>query len=97
MHDEPSVSVSCPPTGIHCLQNVYRKYKHQKIDWDADECCQPFEVPAPSKMRKDSGNPKKSSGNGMANRFHLLNLDEDEDEDDMAPAFGATKAMGITA
>lgn len=41
---------------------------------------------------------KRSGANTMANRFHLLNLDDDDDdEDEMAPAFSPTKTVGIAA
>ena len=69
------------------------KYKGTKIEWDVDECAQPFVVPPP-KARREAPQPKKAP---IANRFQLLNLDdEDEDEDEeLAPAFGT--AVGVVA
>lgn len=33
----------------------------------------------------------------MANRFHLLNLEDDGDEDEISPNFSAKKTVGIAA
>lgn len=40
---------------------------------------------------------KKSNANTMANRFHLLNVDEGDEDDEMLPAFSPTKTVGIAA
>ena len=70
------------------------KYKGTKIEWDVDECAQPFVVPAP-KARREAPPPKKAS---IANRFQLLNMDDEEDEDEVVtPVFRSKKAFGIAA
>ncbi|KAJ2892409.1 RNA recognition motif containing protein [Zalerion maritima] len=59
------------------------KYKGSKIEWDADECAQPLEKVQPLRLRNQAPAPKKTL-NPMANRFQLLNLDDDDD-DTMSP------------
>ena len=71
------------------------KYKGSKIDWDVDECAQPLEFPTQAKARKDIQPAEKASGKTMANRFHLLDLEDDGDENEMPPGFGAKKTVGI--
>ncbi|ROW12113.1 hypothetical protein VMCG_00378 [Cytospora schulzeri] len=73
------------------------KYKGCKIDWDSDECAQPFEQLTQAKSRKDNPPAKKTNGKTMANRFHLLNLEDDGDEDEISPEFSAKKTVGIAA
>ena len=72
------------------------KYKGTKIDWDVDECAQPY-VLAPLKATKQTPQPKKAT---VANRFQLLNIDDnddDDDDDEMVSAFRAKKVVGIAA
>ncbi|KAK7737014.1 hypothetical protein SLS53_006770 [Cytospora paraplurivora] len=73
------------------------KYKGSRIDWDVDECAQPYEQPAQARPRKDNLAAKKADAMTMANRFHLLNLEDDGDEDEMSPDFKAKKTVGIAA
>jgi len=49
-----------------------------KIDWDDDECAAP--LVKPQQYRKEDG-PKKKDDSPLMNRFHLLNMDESEEED----------------
>ena len=73
--------------------NGPRKYKPFKIDWQVDECAQPYDrLPAP-KPPKETSLPKPPA---PANRFQLLNLDDDG-EDEIAAAFQSKKRPGITA
>ncbi|ROV98257.1 hypothetical protein VSDG_04395 [Cytospora chrysosperma] len=73
------------------------KYKGCKIDWDLDECAQPFERPTRVKHRKDTPPARKTNGKSVANRFHLLNLEDDGDEAEMSLDFSAKKTVGIAA
>jgi hypothetical protein len=74
-----------------------RKYKGSKIEWAADECAQSLERLPPPKPRKEVPPPKKTIIT-MANRFHLLNLDEDDgDEDEITSSFRTKRSVGITA
>ena len=70
-----------------------RRYKGKKINYDVDECAQPYPLPPP-KLRKEAA-PKKTLA-AVHNRFHLLNLDDGED-DEIAAAFQSKKSVGITA
>lgn len=83
----------------HSLTRAGSKYKGCKIDWDVDECAQPFERLTQAKPRKDNPLAKKSTEKTMANRFHLLNLEDDGDgdEDEISPGFSAKKTVGIAA
>ncbi|KAJ4391424.1 hypothetical protein N0V93_005041 [Gnomoniopsis smithogilvyi] len=80
-----------------CMMSRLR-YKHSKIEWDVDECAQPFEESCQVKTRKEAVNTKRRSGN-MANRFHLLNLEDDGDEESLAASspFRPKSTMGIVA
>ncbi|CAN8097277.1 unnamed protein product [Discula destructiva] len=73
------------------------KYKHNKIDWDVDECAQPIEQPVMVKPHKQAAATKQRSVN-MTNRFQLLNLDKDE-EGSLARStpFSPENTIGITA
>ncbi|KAK4043261.1 hypothetical protein C8A01DRAFT_32578 [Parachaetomium inaequale] len=70
------------------------RYKGKKIGYDVDECAQPYPQPA-LKVRKEAPPPKKAF-TAVPNRFQLLNLDDGGDND-VAAAFQAKTAMGITA
>jgi hypothetical protein len=70
-----------------------RRYKGKKINYDVDECAQPYPQPA-LKPRKEAAPPKKSFA--VPNRFHLLNLDDGE-EDEIAATFQGKNSVGITA
>lgn len=56
-----------------------RTYKGFKIEWDIDECAAPLE--RPTQHRKENVPPKKKDAPPM-NRFHLLNLDDDEHDEE---------------
>ena len=71
----------------------YSKYKGTKIEWDVDECAQPY-VLAPPKPRREAPQPKKAAA--VANRFQLLNMDDNEEED-KSSAFQSKKSVGIAA
>ncbi|KAK1750670.1 hypothetical protein QBC47DRAFT_393206 [Echria macrotheca] len=69
------------------------KYKGTKIDWDVDECAQPYAMPSP-RARKVAI-PNRKAATAISNRFQLLNLEDDE-EDEGPPAFCA-ETVGIAA
>ncbi|KAL1880488.1 hypothetical protein VTK73DRAFT_5875 [Phialemonium thermophilum] len=71
------------------------KYKSTKIEWGADECAVPFEKTPQPKLGKEIP-PVKKGPNPKANRFHLLNLEDDEEED-VPNGFQSTDSVGITA
>ncbi|KAL8400241.1 hypothetical protein RB594_000575 [Gaeumannomyces avenae] len=78
-----------------CMMSRF-KFKGSKIDWDVDECAQPLDRARPPKPRKETP-PAKKPASAITNRFHLLNMDDDED-DDAAPSFAQAKgAVGIIA
>jgi hypothetical protein len=61
-----------------------RKYKGTKIEWDIDECAQPYAPVAPKPRREV---PQTNRAPNGANRFQLLNIDGDEDEDELSSSF----------
>ncbi|RKU48036.1 hypothetical protein DL546_007658 [Coniochaeta pulveracea] len=73
------------------------KYRSVKMQWDVDECAQPYELqPIPQVRSVREPLAKKVSNN--VNRFQLLHLDDEEEEQDELPAPMETKyAAGITA
>jgi len=79
-----------------CMMSRFR-YKGTKIDWDVDECAQPYPK-QPAKPRKEAPPPKKATS-GPANRFQLLNIDggDDEELDDLSATFQSKKTVGIAA
>lgn len=52
-----------------------RTYKGSKIEWDEDECAAPLPKP---QFRQENAAPKKKDDAPIANRFHLLNMDDSE-------------------
>jgi hypothetical protein len=80
-------------TARQCMLSRLR-YKGKKINYDVDECAQPYPQPAP-KVRKEMAPPKKGVS-AVHNRFQLLNLD-DGDEDEIVATFQAKNSVGITA
>ncbi|KAM7197865.1 hypothetical protein V8F33_005357 [Rhypophila sp. PSN 637] len=54
------------------------KYKGTKIEWDVDECAQPFTAQQASRQRKENTMPRKPLAT-VTNRFQLLNTDDDAD------------------
>jgi len=70
------------------------RYKGKKINYDVDECAQPYPQPA-LKPRKEVAPPRKGFA-AVPNRFQLLNLDDGED-DEITATFQAKKSVGIAA
>lgn len=59
-----------------------RKYKGRRIQFDVDQCAHPY--PAPMVLKtKEAPQPKRQSS--VSNRFHLLNIDDSEDEENAPP------------
>ncbi|KAK4153677.1 hypothetical protein C8A00DRAFT_33551 [Chaetomidium leptoderma] len=81
---------------IHARQCMLSRlrYKGKKLNYDVDECAQPYPQPAP-RVRKEAA-PAKKAFTAVPNRFHLLNLDDSE-EDDITAAFQSKNSVGITA
>lgn len=75
-----------------------RKYKGTKIEWDVDECAQPYTVQQTSRPRKEIPGPKKPIATAR-NRFQLLDIDDDDEKDEeIAVNFGSKKSpVGIAA
>ncbi|ROT42776.1 hypothetical protein SODALDRAFT_319380 [Sodiomyces alkalinus F11] len=74
------------------------KYKGSKIEWDSDECAQP--IPAARPKPRTQPAPAKQGLNPLANRFQLLGLDDDsddEDEDGVALGFRTPSSVDIAA
>ncbi|KAI1186865.1 hypothetical protein F5B17DRAFT_402077 [Nemania serpens] len=59
------------------------KYKGSRIEWDADECDQPIEVvqKTSAKPLPQRGAPAKPSVAGTRNRFDMLRLDDDDNNE----------------
>ncbi|TGJ82928.1 hypothetical protein E0Z10_g5860 [Xylaria hypoxylon] len=55
------------------------KYKGSKIEWDADECDQPFEVVQKTSLKPHP--PAKTPVAGTRNRFDMLRLDDDDNNE----------------
>lgn len=74
------------------------KYKGSKIDWDVDECAQPLAMVAPARTLLDTQPVKKptKATNNMVNRFHLLNMDDEDEDEDISPTFQRGH-IGVTA
>ncbi|KAK2761868.1 RNA recognition motif containing protein [Colletotrichum kahawae] len=76
-----------------CMMSRF-KYKGSRIDWDVDECSQTLEkfqysrAPAQPLSTKTPLDP-------MANRFQLLHLDDDEDDEDVASLEFQRRPMDI--
>ncbi|KAK5653110.1 hypothetical protein OQA88_9209 [Cercophora sp. LCS_1] len=75
-----------------CMMSRF-KYKGAKIEWDVDECAQPYPPPTP-KPRAQVSQPRRAP-TSVTNRFQLLGLDDD-DEDEITATFRAER-VGITA
>ncbi|GKT43733.1 negative regulator of differentiation 1 [Colletotrichum spaethianum] len=72
-----------------------QKYKGSKIEWDADECAQPLETPQAHRVQPHVL-PSKRLVNPMANRFEILKLDGDSDnEENIPPEFHPRPSMNI--
>lgn len=72
------------------------KYKGSKIDWDVDECDQPFATTSQPKPRQQTPTNSRTNGGTMTNRFNLLNIDDDGDNLS-SPDFGAAKKTMLAA
>ncbi|KAI1433944.1 hypothetical protein GGR50DRAFT_665289 [Xylaria sp. CBS 124048] len=59
------------------------KYKGSKIEWDIDECDQPIEttVKTSAKPPPQQGPPAKTSLAGTRNRFDMLRVDDDDNNE----------------
>ncbi|KAI0480845.1 hypothetical protein GGR56DRAFT_292395 [Xylariaceae sp. FL0804] len=81
------------------------KYKGSKIEWDVDECQQPIEAApkAPTKPQAQQApmRPGKSTGKPVRNRFDMLRLDDDDNNDESDDKFDTSSEMpgtvGVTA
>ncbi|KAK4193589.1 hypothetical protein QBC35DRAFT_445930 [Podospora australis] len=76
-----------------CMMSRLR-YKGRTIQFDADECAQPYPIPAATK-KKETFQPRKASNAG-ANRYQLLHdcgdeEAEEEEEDDVKTVFQSKK------
>ena len=56
-------------------------YKGMKIDWDIDECSQPFPKAYSTPKKDHSAPPSKNKASTTVNRFQMLNMDGDGTED----------------
>ena len=83
-----------PPCRLRTDQKNNSRYKGKKINYDVDECAQPYPQPAP-KVHKGMAPPKKGFS-AVYNRFQLLNIDDSEEEEILA-TFQAKNSVGITA
>ncbi|KAK4176228.1 hypothetical protein QBC36DRAFT_12275 [Triangularia setosa] len=71
------------------------KYKGRRIQFDVDECAQPYPAPAVLKA-KEASQPKKQAS--VTNRFQLLNVDCSEDEENAPPSgFRSKKTSMVVA
>jgi hypothetical protein len=61
----------------------FRKYKGSKIEWDVDECAQPFEIiqKVSAKLSTQRGPQTKAAVASTGNRFDMLRLDDDDNDD----------------
>lgn len=89
-----TLPISPPP-----LTGACRRYKSTKIDFDVDECAQPYPDRTQARLPKEDGKESlltKKNSNFMPNRFLLLNLDG-EDEEEVSSTFQAKTRIGATA
>lgn len=68
----------------------YSMYKGSRIEWEVDECAQPYAAEHPVKTRD---NPPSKVSKTPANRFQLLNMDDVDEEDDIAAVFQKSKKI----
>ncbi|KAK3944258.1 hypothetical protein QBC46DRAFT_172450 [Diplogelasinospora grovesii] len=59
------------------------KYKSSKIEWGPDECSQSYERLPPRQRKEPPPPPRKVSS--ATNRFQLLNIEDDDEEDSALP------------
>ncbi|KAK3374987.1 hypothetical protein B0H63DRAFT_262777 [Podospora didyma] len=78
-----------------CMMSRF-KYKGTKIEWDVDECAQPYDMRTLQTKPRKENLPQKKVAPTVANRFQLLHLDDDE-EDEIPTTFEPKKSVGITA
>ncbi|KAK2032811.1 hypothetical protein LX32DRAFT_635889 [Colletotrichum zoysiae] len=72
-----------------------QKYKRSRIEWDIDECAQPLEVAQTHRVQPHVLSSKRPM-NPMANRFEVLKLDaNDDDEENMPPGYHPQVSMDI--
>lgn len=77
-----------------------RVYKGSKIEWDVDECAQPY--PAPRQPRKESNPAVKKVDKKFTNMYDLLadplgGDQDDDDEHEISPGFHRENPVGIAA
>ncbi|KAJ0168016.1 Negative regulator of differentiation 1 [Colletotrichum tanaceti] len=60
------------------------KYKGSKVEWDVDECAQPLGATQTHRAQPHALPPKHSLGT-MPNRFEILKLDGNDDDDENIP------------
>ncbi|KAK4200553.1 hypothetical protein QBC40DRAFT_254009 [Triangularia verruculosa] len=70
------------------------KYKGRRIQFDVDQCAQPYPAPAVLKAR-EAPQPKRQSS--ITNRFQLLNVDDSEDEENVPPPGFRSKKTTMAA
>jgi hypothetical protein len=66
------------------------------MQWDVDECAQPYEVQPPPQVRAVR-EPLARKVSTNVNRFHLLHLDDDEEEDKVSGNLKTNLPAGIAA
>ncbi|KAK1595227.1 uncharacterized protein LY79DRAFT_511301 [Colletotrichum navitas] len=72
-----------------------QKYKRSRVEWDVDECAQPLEVTQTHRVQPYVLSSKQPM-NPMANRFEVLKLDaNDDDEENIPPGYHPQVSMDI--
>jgi hypothetical protein len=66
------------------------------MQWDVDECAQPYEL-QPVVQVKAVREPLARKVSDNVNRFQLLHLDDDEDDDEMSATLRTNHPAGIAA
>ncbi|OHF00607.1 hypothetical protein CORC01_04146 [Colletotrichum orchidophilum] len=70
------------------------KYKGSKIEWNVDECAQP--LPVETHRTQPQAPSSRRPMNPMVNRFELLKLDKNEDdEENIPPEFNARDSLNV--
>jgi len=73
----------------------HSKYKGTRIEWDVDECAQPYSV-LQSKPKREPVTTTRKVSAPAPNRFQPLNLEDDE-EDEITSTFQTKRSVGIAA
>ena len=85
------------PISPPSLMGTSRLYKSTWIEFDADECAQPYSKPAPRKEPRKEFLPAKKNSTSMHNRFMLLNMDGEEEEEEVSTTIQAKTPIKVTA